>query len=126
MSWSTVPFGKYNGKTLPEIIVGDLDWFYWALTRLYGWLGEEAQFLARRAQAIRIPRRDWANCEIEYQYDRGGGFRGFRVVEVDNPLYSKWATRLPHLDLSLACHGKSYDKGSGRRMIRDFSHQLFR
>jgi hypothetical protein len=27
MSWSVVPFGKYAGKTLPEIIVLDLDWF---------------------------------------------------------------------------------------------------
>jgi uncharacterized protein (DUF3820 family) len=28
MSWSTVPFGKYKGKTFPEIIARDLDWFF--------------------------------------------------------------------------------------------------
>jgi hypothetical protein len=28
MSWSTVPFGKYAGKTFPEIIVRDLDRFF--------------------------------------------------------------------------------------------------
>ena len=28
MRWSTVPFGKYKGKTLPEIIVRDADWFF--------------------------------------------------------------------------------------------------
>ena len=42
MSWSTVPFGKYKGKTLPEIIVCDLDWFFWAVPNLYGRLAHEA------------------------------------------------------------------------------------
>ena len=36
MSWSVVPFGRYSGKTLPEIIVRDLDWFFWVLPKLYG------------------------------------------------------------------------------------------
>jgi len=31
MRWTTVSFGRYKGKTLPEIIVRDLDWFFWAL-----------------------------------------------------------------------------------------------
>ena len=28
MHWSTVRFGKYEGKTLPKIIVLDFDWFF--------------------------------------------------------------------------------------------------
>ena len=36
MRWSTVPFGKYKGKTFPEIIVRDPDWFFWVLPKLYG------------------------------------------------------------------------------------------
>ena len=47
MRWSTVPFGKYKGKTFPEIIVRDADWFFWALPKLYGTLADEAQELAR-------------------------------------------------------------------------------
>jgi hypothetical protein len=35
MSWSAVPFGKYAGKTLPEIVVRDLDWFFWVVPKLY-------------------------------------------------------------------------------------------
>ena len=49
MQWSIVRFGRYEGKTLPEIIVRDLDWFFWALPKLYGRLGDEAQELARKA-----------------------------------------------------------------------------
>ena len=55
MSWSAMPFGKYKGKTLPEIILIDLDWFYWALPKLYGKIAEEAQDLARKVRAIKIP-----------------------------------------------------------------------
>jgi hypothetical protein len=45
-----VPFGKYEGRTFPEIIVRDADWFFWILPDLYGKLAEEAQGLARKAQ----------------------------------------------------------------------------
>jgi hypothetical protein len=31
-----VLFGKYRGKTLPETIVRDLDWFFWVVPKLYG------------------------------------------------------------------------------------------
>jgi hypothetical protein len=35
MRWSVMPFGKYKGKTFPEIIVRDPDWFFWVLPKLY-------------------------------------------------------------------------------------------
>jgi hypothetical protein len=57
MSWSVVPFGRYQGKTLPEIIVRDADWFFWIVPKLYGKLAEEAEELYRKARAIKIPKR---------------------------------------------------------------------
>jgi hypothetical protein len=45
MSWSAVPFGEYQGKTFPEIIVRDADWFFWVVPNLYGKLAEEAKSL---------------------------------------------------------------------------------
>jgi hypothetical protein len=36
MHWSPMPFGKYEGRTLPEIIIRDADWFFWVLPKLYG------------------------------------------------------------------------------------------
>ena len=56
MRWSAVPFGKYQGKTLPEIIVRDPDWFFWVVPKLYGKLADEAQDLARKARTIKIPK----------------------------------------------------------------------
>jgi hypothetical protein len=29
MFWTVVPFGKYESRTLPEIVMLDPDWFFW-------------------------------------------------------------------------------------------------
>jgi hypothetical protein len=46
MHWTAVPFGRYKDKTLPAILVRDLDWFFWVLPKLYGRLADEAEDLA--------------------------------------------------------------------------------
>ena len=112
MSWSAVPFGKYQGKTFPEIMLRDLDWFFGILPKLYGKLAEEAEELARKARAIKIPNPHRKNLEVEYQYEMGHRFCGF-------------ATRLPYLDLSLPLRRKKYDKRGGRILIRDFRIHYF-
>jgi hypothetical protein len=47
MSWKTLDFGKYAGRTLPEIIVSDADWFFWARKKdvFKGRLANEAEEL---------------------------------------------------------------------------------
>ena len=124
MIWSAVPFGKYKGKTLPEIIVRDLDWFFWIVPKLYGKLADEAEELARKARAIKIPNSRRKHLEVEYQYEMGHRFCGFAFVDADNAQYSRWATRLPYLDLSWPLRRK-YDKRAGRIMIRDFRIHYF-
>jgi hypothetical protein len=59
-----MPFGRYKGKTFPQIIVLDLDWFFWMLPKLYGKLGTEAHDLARKVRAIRIPKAHRRDCEV--------------------------------------------------------------
>jgi hypothetical protein len=81
MHWTPVPFGKHEGKTLPEIIVRDADWFFWILPNLYGRLAEEAQEVARRARTIKPPRRDGKRLEVEYEFDIDRRFCGFEFVD---------------------------------------------
>jgi hypothetical protein len=111
MHWSVVPFGKYQGKSFPEIIMQDPDWFFWVLPNLYGKLGEEAQELARRARAIKIPPRGGKRLEVEYEFDIDRRFCGFEFVEA-NSAPSRWGTRLPCLDLRWPVR-KNYDKRAG-------------
>ena len=120
MHWSVVPFGKYQGMSFPEIVVRDPDWF---LPKLYGKLGEEAQELARRARAIKPPRRGRRRLEVEYQYDRDRRFDGFEFVDANSPL-SRRATRLPYLDFRWPLR-REYDKRAGRIMLRDFRRHYF-
>ena len=101
MYWSKVPFGKYAGQTLPEIILTDPDWFFYMLPKLYGRLGEEAQNLARKARGVKIPKSRPRNWTVEYRYDCDQGFCGFAFVRADRP-HSRRAARLPHLDLGIA------------------------
>ncbi len=81
MFWTVVPFGKYKGKTLPEIIVRDPDWFFWAVPKLYGKLADEAEELARRARTIKIPNPHRKRLEVEYQDELGNRFCGFAFVK---------------------------------------------
>jgi hypothetical protein len=67
MWWSAVPFGKYQGKTLPEIMVLDLDWSFWVVPKLYGKLADEAEEPARKTWAIKIPKRRRKRLKVECQ-----------------------------------------------------------
>jgi hypothetical protein len=125
MSWSIVPFGKYKGKTLPEIIIRDLDWFFWVVPKLYGKLADEGEELARKARAIKIPSPRRKHLEVEYTYEDGNRFCGFAFVKANSTRYSRWATRLPYLDLSRPLRRRNYDKRAGRIMIRDFRIRYF-
>ncbi len=125
MSWSVVPFGKYAGCSLPEIIVRDLDWFFWAVPKLYGRLGDEAQVLARKVQTIKIPKSHAEWWQVEYRYDCDQRFRGFELVRAGSTFSCRWATRLPHLDLTWPVRQKRYDKRAGRIVVRDFRRQFF-
>ena len=58
MMWTTFPFGKHQGKTLPQIVLDDPDWFFWILPELDGHLKIEAHDLARKASKIKIPRKN--------------------------------------------------------------------
>ena len=33
--WSIIKFGKHKGKSLPEVILHDPDWFFWAVEAHY-------------------------------------------------------------------------------------------
>jgi hypothetical protein len=124
MSWSVVQFGRYRGKTLPEIIFRDLDWFFWMLPKLYGKLGTEARELEQKARAIKIPKRHWKEFEVEYRFDVDNRFCGFAFVKTKSPHW-QWTVRLPHLDLWWPLRGKKYNKRASRILIRDFRINYF-
>jgi hypothetical protein len=124
MTWTTLPFGRHEGKTLPQTILDDPDWFFWILPGLYGPLKTEADDLARKASKIKIPRRNPRKWCVEYRIEHNRCC-GFDVVRADSFVNSKWSIRLPFLDLSLPRSYKAYDKRGYRNLIRDFRRLYF-
>lgn len=119
LSWSTVEFGKYKGrnKSLPQIVLSDPDWFFWAIEQnafaKYKALGHEAQDVARKARNIRIPSRYGTNKEVEYTIHGPTGKAGsFKIVEASSPPHvgSTTTFRKSVIDLAVAREIKSYDK----------------
>jgi hypothetical protein len=125
MTWSNVPFGKYQGNTLPQILLLDPDWYFWILPELYGQLAAEAKALAERATKIKIPKKWPQNWCVKYHFDDEDRFCGFDIVKASSPQHLKYSERHPYLDLSLVRGRKAYDKGGSRRLIRDFRYYYF-
>jgi hypothetical protein len=129
MRWATLTFGRHAGKTLPEIILSDADWFFWAFNKsaFKGRLANEAAKLVERARAIKIPKPKSKRWQVEYSYDDTGGFCGFRFVKADMPwpCGRRSIRRSPYLDLSCVRRDKGYDKRGCRNLLRDFRYHYF-
>jgi hypothetical protein len=124
MTWTTLPFGKHQGKTLPQIILHDPDWCFWILPELYGPLKIEADDLASKASKIKIPRKNPCEWRVEFRFD-GERFCGFDIVRADSFMDPKWAISLPYLDLRLLRSHKAYDKKGYKNLICDFRTVYF-
>jgi hypothetical protein len=127
MKWTTLNFGKYAGLSLPQIILADADWFFWALNKgaFWGKPGEEADELAAKARAIKIPKPDPENWLVEYCFEDNGRFVELGFVKADEPFYGGRIYRLPYLDLSFIRRSRTYDKRGCRRLLRDFRRLYF-
>src|SRR6516225_1836311 len=129
MRWVALNFGKHAGKTLPQLILSDADWVFWAVSKgvFKGRLGDQAAKLVERARAIKIPKRNPKRWQVEYSYYDTGGFCGFRFVKADLPWPCGFRSirRLPHLDLLCIRRDKAYDKRGCRNLLRDFRYHYF-
>jgi hypothetical protein len=129
MKWTPLHFGKHKGKTLPQVVLSDPNWFFWAVSKgVFDGRSEfeaERAVLEKRARNIRIPKRRPKKWEVEYRWDRDGRFLGFSFVEAKNPFYRPLSSRLPHLDLACVRRGNIHDKRDCSQLIRGFREVYF-
>lgn len=129
--WHEVGFGKWSGKgkTLPQIIVADPDWFFWALENgaFKGALAKQAETLAKRARAIRLPPSCSKTHCIQYVITHDGKFGGFNVIPADQGPHVGSSSEKRSATLSLEAPRKfaPYDKLGGKLMIKSFKHHWF-
>jgi hypothetical protein len=119
--WTKLSGGKYEGHTLPYVVLHNPDYFFWmceeSTNLLVGPLGQEAREIAAKAKRIRIPRDRDGRLVVEYRADRTTGrFAGFDIVDVSDENESN-APRTRWIDLSAFRLFGSYDKRGGRLMV---------
>ena len=130
MTWRPVNFGKHRGKTLPQIVFSDPDWFFWAIEDdvFKGAQKVEAELIAARAKSIRIPDNAKGDLQAEYLvHQPTGKFAGMDIVPTSRPLHegSSPAFRKNVIDLSTARSIAPYDKLGCRNLIAAAKHALF-
>ena len=131
VTWTPVPFGKYKGETLPQIILTDPDWFFWAVennafySRL---LQTEAVEITRKAKSILIPNQTSEQKEVEYFFQPDVGKLAIvQVVEATKPHHvgSSRTHRSSYFDLSMPRQIAKYDKWGGRTVVKAIKIYVF-
>jgi hypothetical protein len=126
--WSTLHFGKHQGKTLPQIVLSDPDWFFWAIGHsiFREQIVEEAQDIARKATHIKIPRPDPENWRFKYQFTSDGKFIALGIIPAKTAnIESRYAMIDAWLDLSLIHRLQKYDKFGYRILLAKFRDYFF-
>jgi hypothetical protein len=122
-TWSTLQFGKHKGKTLPEVVLNDPDWFFWAVGHsiFRDQIAEQAQDIARKATHIKIPKPDPDNWRIKYQFTYDDKFMDLTIIPAKTadigPSHAMIGT---YLDLSLIRRLQTYDKFGYRILLAQF------
>lgn len=132
MAWRDVGFGKYKGKSLPQIICSDPDWFFWAMdSHLFDnnvTLLQEAEDLSYKAKHIKIPKNSESNLVVEYLvHQPTRKFSHFDIVPSSRPIHkgSSPAFRLPVIDMSIPRQIENYDKLGYKNFMTSFKFHLF-
>lgn len=131
MTWTPVAFGKYRGKTLPQIAFSDPDYLYWAMKEgvfSSKQIAAEAKDVARKAQRIAVPDHYNAGKKVRYYIDRTRGKLGnVEVIDAGRGPHSGSSSVVDKefFDLFSASKISSYDKTGGRFVVNSIKYHVF-
>jgi hypothetical protein len=132
MSWSELTFGKHKGKSLPQVIFTDPDWFFWAVEegifKGKGRLEAEAADLKKKSRFIKIPSKKDERLVADYfVHPPTGKFVRMDIVAADTPRHegASPTIRKEVIDLSIPRQIAPYDKLGCGNLISNAKHALF-
>lgn len=107
MYWAKVDFGTHKGKTLPEIILQDPDYFIWCIDKAifnnHPELVDEADSLWRKMRSIKIPNNENNEMVVDYKIDNEKSEINRIILNgVDTQRDKNTVHRAGYLDLSFA------------------------
>jgi len=126
MFWSPLTFGKYKGKTLPQVIFSDPDWFYWGCENgvFKGKIGREAQEIFQKANAIKVPQAGGKRRVVQYIIDKPTGKFGImKSVEYNKGLDTYDIS--DYIDFSVPRRLFKYDKTGYKNFVPALKKILF-
>jgi len=130
MEWSILTFGKHEGKTLPQVVLEDPDWFFIAYERgeFTRQLLPEANRIFEKATSIKVPSTGEKRMVAEYSIDPFT--RKFSVIEVvpeSDPFNpeSIWSFRKKVIDFTAARNILFSDTTAGERIALQVKNLLF-
>lgn len=125
LTWTPLRFGKHEGKTLPQAVLSDPVYFFWAFDRgiFRDPQDSEAEEVAYRARHIKRPKPDPENWRVEYEFSLDNKFVDFSFIQAENANHQLSYTKIDkYLDLSLPPSMKFYDKTGGKLLIQKFKY----
>jgi hypothetical protein len=130
MPWSIVKFGKHSGKTLPQIVFSDPDWFFWVIEEkvFKEPLSREAEVINARARAIRIPNNEAGDLLAEYfVHPPTGKFSHMEIIPASQPKHegSSPTFRKEVIDLGVPRQIAIYDKLGCKSLLSSVKDVLF-
>jgi hypothetical protein len=124
IAWTPLPGGKYTGKTLPQVLFADPDYFYYLYSpdpRSFSEVRWQADVIAERAKHIAIPPAHGAKQVAEYFLNEGDHRRFEGVVLMPEtqklPLPVKSKGRKDVFDLSYPRLIAPHDGNAGKRLV---------
>lgn len=133
MTWSTLTFGKHQGKTLPQVLFNDPDWFFWAaeegvFEKRAESIKNEARDLDRKARMIKIPGNDAGKLVVEYLvHAPTKKFSHFEIVPSSRAPHegASPAFRSGLIDMSVPRRISAYDKLGCKHLLKSLKHAVF-
>jgi hypothetical protein len=132
MTWTVVNFGRYRRKTLPQIVLIDPDWFFWAVEKQIfnksPQLKREANDIYRKATRIRVTGPKGSKMKVEYAiHPRENKLADVSVIPASQPQHQGSTPTLVEdvFDLSMARQICPYDKLGGQIIVRALKFHVF-
>jgi hypothetical protein len=130
MSWTKLDSGKHAGKTLPQLLFADPDYFFWGVEvgAFKGALTAEAAELRHRATHVKIHQSGAEQLVAEYVIHPGvKKFTDLNFVPKSRPAHEGGSQtfRMDHIDLSVPRRISHYDKKGGKMLISVVKQHYF-
>jgi hypothetical protein len=130
--WTPLEFGKYKGKTLPQVLFSDPDWFFWAvgegIFQKRPELRAQAEELRRKATQIRVPQTNASeSLAVEHYIHRSTmKYSHFVLVPEDQPAHqgASPSFRANVIDMSFPIRIAKYDK-TGCSLLVDSLKEVY-